>query len=150
MLFLGPFFFFIPLLIFVLVGRAFLLFLRSAFRGWIDPSSRDPRGIVRSQPGMGPLVEQPGVAAQTGIPAQLESRVFALAYKLGGRITVSDVIIETGLGTKAAEALLDGLTDEVRVRMIVEDRGFVVYEFPEIADRVRREREQRGEESREQ
>jgi hypothetical protein len=71
---------------------------------------------------------------------RIESRVVSLAYRLGGRVTVSDVVIETGLGIKEAEELMDRMTDEVRVRMVVDDRGLVAYEFPEIIDRLEREK----------
>jgi hypothetical protein len=69
-----------------------------------------------------------------------EGRVYRLAYKLGGRLTISDIIIETGLDTATCERQVNELVDETRVRMVVDDRGFVVYEFPEIIDRLERER----------
>lgn len=65
-----------------------------------------------------------------------EARVFALARSLGGRLTVSDVIIELGLDVKDAEELLEGLVDNIRVRMEFDDNGRVTYEFPEIIDRL--------------
>jgi hypothetical protein len=80
---------------------------------------------------------QPFEVVKSG-PSQ-DAQVFSLAYRLGGKLTVSDVIIETGLEPQRAEHLLNGLVDEVRVRMIVDERGFVVYEFPEIIDRLERE-----------
>jgi len=70
----------------------------------------------------------------------LESVVFSLAYRRKGRITVSDVIVETGLGMRDAEEFINGMVDGIRVRMEVdEDRGFVVYEFPEIIERFENE-----------
>ena len=37
-----------------------------------------------------------------GRPKTVESRVYTLAYRLGGRVTLSDVIMETGLGMEDA------------------------------------------------
>lgn len=69
----------------------------------------------------------------------LESQVFKLAYRRKGRLTVSDIVIETGLGIDEAERLIQGMVDNVRVRMEVNDRGLVVYEFPEIQSRFEEE-----------
>jgi hypothetical protein len=68
-----------------------------------------------------------------------EPRVFQLARKLGGRLTVSDVVIDLGLDVREAEELLQSLVDNVRVRMEVDENGRVTYEFPEIIDRFEQE-----------
>lgn len=60
--------------------------------------------------------------------------IYRLAKRLNGRLTVSDVVIETGLGTEDAEQLLRSLTDSLRVRMEVSDDGVVVYEFVELME----------------
>ncbi|MBN1836729.1 MAG: hypothetical protein JW820_12815 [Spirochaetales bacterium] len=65
----------------------------------------------------------------------LEARIFRLAFKRKGRITVSDVVLETGLGIKESEEAVNAMVDGIRVRMEVDDRGLVVYEFPEIMAR---------------
>ena len=65
--------------------------------------------------------------------AALESRIFALAARNGGRVTVSDVVLETGLGVVAAEQALDRLADGVRVRISVTPRGTIEYEFTELS-----------------
>lgn len=65
----------------------------------------------------------------------LESRIFKLANRRKGRITVSDVVIETGLGVNEAEQLLQSMVDNVRVTMEVNDEGLVTFEFPEILRR---------------
>ncbi|MEW5815522.1 MAG: hypothetical protein AB1798_09045 [Spirochaetota bacterium] len=65
----------------------------------------------------------------------LESKIFRLAYKMKGRITLSDIVIETGLGMKEAEAYIEKMVDGIRVRMEVSDQGIVYYEFPEIIAR---------------
>lgn len=68
-----------------------------------------------------------------------EARIFKLAYRLKGRLTVSDVVVETGLGVADAEALVQSLVDGVRVQMEVDERGMVMYEFPEIIARFESE-----------
>ncbi len=65
----------------------------------------------------------------------VESAVFSLAYRLKGRITLSDIIIETGLGMREAEEVANGMVDGMRVRMEVLENGLVIYEFPEIIAR---------------
>ncbi len=67
--------------------------------------------------------------------ANQEARIFKLAYRLKGRLTVSDIVVETGLGVHDAEALIEGMIDNNHVRMEVDDRGIVTYEFPEIIRR---------------
>ena len=64
-----------------------------------------------------------------------EVRVFRLANRLGGRLTVSDVVVDMDLSIAEAEALLDQLVDNARVTMEVRDDGLVFYEFPEIIAR---------------
>lgn len=64
-----------------------------------------------------------------------ESRVFRLAYKNRGRITLSDIVLETELGLKDAEEIIDEMIDGVHVRMEVREDGLVLYEFPEIIAR---------------
>lgn len=68
-------------------------------------------------------------------PASSEARIFKLAYRLKGRLTVSDIVVETGLGVQEAEALIESMVDTSHVRMEVDDRGVVTYEFPEIIRR---------------
>ena len=61
-----------------------------------------------------------------------EARLFRLAKRLDGRLTVSDVVVETGLNPPAAESLLQGLVDGIRVDMEVDPNGTVFYEFKEL------------------
>jgi hypothetical protein len=69
----------------------------------------------------------------------IEARIFKLANRRKGRITVSDVVIETGLGVHQAEDLLQNMVDNNRVTMEVTDDGMVYYEFPEIIRRMQDE-----------
>ncbi|MFQ3621435.1 MAG: hypothetical protein SNJ78_10900 [Spirochaetales bacterium] len=65
------------------------------------------------------------------------ARIFRLAQRLGGRVTLSDIVIETGMDPKQAEKFIESLVDGVRVRMEVDEKGIVYYEFPEILARLR-------------
>ena len=69
---------------------------------------------------------------------RLENRVFRLAYQLGGRLTVSDLVVDLDFGLEEAESFLGRLVDSTRVTMEVRDDGLVYYEFPEIIARRRR------------
>jgi hypothetical protein len=72
-------------------------------------------------------------------PRNIEGVIFNLAYTLEGKITLSDIIIETGMGMKEAEKTINQMVDGIRVRMEVDDQGLVVYEFPEIIARFRKD-----------
>jgi len=61
-----------------------------------------------------------------------ESLVFRLAQKKEGFLTVSDVVIATGLSAPEAESLLEHMVDGLRVHMNVSDSGKVFYEFAEL------------------
>lgn len=69
-----------------------------------------------------------------------EVRAYRLAARLGGRLTVSDVVVDLGCTVDHAEALLTGMADNLRVRMEVTEDGRIWYDFPELA----RGRELRG------
>lgn len=68
---------------------------------------------------------------------RLENRVFRLASKLGGRLTVSDLVVDLDFSIEEAESFLGRLVDSTRVTMEVRDDGLVYYEFPEIIARRR-------------
>jgi hypothetical protein len=61
-----------------------------------------------------------------------EHRLFALAETRGGILRVVDVARELTLMSEEAEALLDGLVDELRVSMQVTDEGEIQYVFREL------------------
>ena len=69
----------------------------------------------------------------------LEPRIFQLAHRLHGSLTVSDVVVETGTTAVEVEQLLQSLVDNNRVRMEVREDGLIFYEFPEIIARYKRE-----------
>ena len=67
------------------------------------------------------------------------NRVFRLAYRLGGRLTVSDLVVDLDFTVEEAEQFLGQLVDSTRVTMEVEPDGLIYYEFPEIIARRRRD-----------
>jgi hypothetical protein len=121
--FLFPFFFLVPLFLTVFAVRAGSSFFRTL-------SQRDQR---REFEGFFPPNVHPWARGSSQ-----EARIFQLANKLKGRVTISDVVIETGMGVQEAEELMQRLVDNTRVRMEVDDRGLVTYEFPEIFARYER------------
>jgi len=62
----------------------------------------------------------------------IQDQIIKLAYRKGGRLTVTDVVAETGLSFKKAEKALNEMVDFSRVNMRVSDSGIMVYEFVEI------------------
>jgi len=64
-----------------------------------------------------------------------DADIYRLAKRLNGRLTVSDVVIETGMSSGDAERVLQAMTDGLRVRMEVSSDGLVVYEFSELQQR---------------
>ena len=63
-----------------------------------------------------------------------EQKLFALAERQGGTLQVVDVARGLRLKSSEAEALLDGLVDEVRVSMQVTDEGEIHYVFRELVE----------------
>ena len=62
----------------------------------------------------------------------LQSKIMTLALHNKGVLTVSDVVIATGLSVKQTEETLNSMVDSYRVKMEVKDSGIVVYEFAEL------------------
>lgn len=121
-------FFILPLIFIVVIARAASGF----FRGVSRRSFREfPRGF--GLPGRIADLDDEGRPSGNGAT---QGRLFKLALKLKGRLTVSDIVIETGLPVDQAESLIQSLVDNVHVRMEVDDRGLVTYEFPEIIRRL--------------
>lgn len=119
-------FFFIPFVILFVALR----FGRSFFG---RRNGRDDRDLPFSR--RRPLEYEQYFEGGDARTRKLESRIFKLAYRLRGRITVSDIVVDTGVSVQEAEEVVQGMVDNVRVKMEVDDRGFVVYEFPEIISR---------------
>ncbi len=64
--------------------------------------------------------------------------IFRAARAHGGRLTVSELVVETGFSAKTAEDTLRELADGVRVRMEIDAEGVEWYEFPELLPREAR------------
>ena len=137
----GPFGF-LTLLVPVLLAFAFLRLGTALFRRIQDESDED-RHRLHGRGGVHRYAVDDSPATERRAPfgmqnpfgrRSLDSRVFRLAYRHGGRVTVSQVVMETGMSLEQTEAYLDQLCDGVRVRMEVSDGGLVTYEFPELTD----------------
>ena len=80
----------------------------------------------------------------------LDGRIFRLAQLRGGQLTLSDVVVETGLSVKSAEQYMETLSDGTHVSLEVDESGRMIYLFPEIIamkriDPDEREKEERDE-----
>ncbi len=113
-------FMFFPLIIFAVV----FFFLRSRKKSFFQPFSRSGEKNITDHYGK-PRKEK----------KDPENMIFDLALRNKGRVTLSEIILETGLGMKKAEKLINSMLDDLRVRMEVDDKGLVYYEFPEIMDK---------------
>jgi TM2 domain-containing membrane protein YozV len=68
-------------------------------------------------------------------PESKEKIVIKLAYKLDGRVTVSDVVANSDLSLDEAEKTLKELASKGYAGMHVTDSGLIVYEFEEVKGR---------------
>ena len=119
-----PFFFAIPLILpFLVIFMVFRVGSR-LFRG-ITRRSYDSIEEI-------PPIDKELARRRSG---SWEGMILNLAFRLKEKITLSDIIIETGLDMKEAEDIIDAMVDGTRVRLEVDPRGLVVYEFPEIIAR---------------
>ncbi len=117
-----PFMFIGPLIFFFVIARVIGGFVRGFHRSrYLEDES--PYTAFPSRP-------RPSASSR---PTQ--GQIFKLAYRLKGRITISDLVVETGLEIAQAEQLIESMVDGTRVRMEVDDHGMVTYEFPEIIRR---------------
>ncbi|HEC62153.1 MAG TPA: hypothetical protein ENI27_07860 [bacterium] len=90
------------------------------------------------------LLDQKDISSSTGkgtsqVHNRLQVTVFRLAARNNGRLTLSDVIVETGLDLNKAEKLMDRMVDGAHVQIDVNDKGMIFYEFPEIISRTEHE-----------
>ncbi|WP_455383510.1 hypothetical protein [Salinispira pacifica] len=124
-----PFLFFLPLIFLVLGVRLLARLLQGGRRQHYRQISTREEFLQRYMPEAfeGQLTGRTGESP--------EATVFKLAYRLKGRVTVSDLVIETGLPVEEAEQLIEQMVDGSRVRMEVDERGMITYEFPEIIAR---------------
>ena len=105
--FWGPFFFIFPALA--------IYFLIRHFFG-PNRDRRDSRWIDDFNSFQNPL--------QFGEEQSLKSarvQIYKVAYKLKGRLTVSDIVMETGIDADEAEELIQSMVDDQRIRMEVRE-----------------------------
>lgn len=124
----SPFYWFVPLIMFGIIARVAVRF----FRGISGREDRYDRSIYYDPYRRSVEPEGPRRLAR---PTSYQSRIFKLAYRLHGRVTLSDIIVETGLSIEEAEQVVEKMVDNVHVRMEVDNDGGVTYEFPEIIRR---------------
>jgi hypothetical protein len=71
--------------------------------------------------------------ASAGAPPDAAT-LYRLARDHSGTLSVSTVVVELGVSPKTAEAALQAISDEVHVRMDVQDDGRILYRFLELGD----------------
>ncbi len=131
MFFLFPFSFLIPILFIFVAVRVGTWIFHEFFREFDDPYKKS--WLTGSRFGPRFNFGNPRIGKLQGV----EARIFRLAYKLKGRITISDIVLETGLDVKSAEETINKMVDGLRVRMEIDENGLVMYEFPEIIARFK-------------
>ena len=122
----------VPVIFFVVVIRIIRSFFRSSHRN-IESRMSDLRLPDRNTD-FETIASYPSVR-----PPGREGEIFRLADEMKGRLTVSDIVLETDLSIREAEDVINGMVDGTHVRMEVEDNGLVLYEFPEIISRFESE-----------
>ena len=70
---------------------------------------------------------------------RLQRQVLLLATEKSGTLTVTEVAASLNMSLSAAEGVLEGMDDGLRVRSDVTNEGIIVYEFPELRHRHRLE-----------
>ena len=126
-------FYLIPFIIFLIVIRFGVQFIKEIKK---KPGSREGRKKIFDLFNWDDEIESPKVTKIVGLGSnKFESRIFKIANKYKGKLTLSDIVIETDLGIKEAEDSINKLVDGMRIRMEVNNKGLVVYEFPEIMER---------------
>jgi hypothetical protein len=128
--------------IFPLFALFFLWLFSDAVGGSVYRRTRKRRERVREADSS--LVDLSEISSSHGREPvstfkEFQVLVFRLAARNKGRLTLSDVIVETGLDLDAAEKLLDRMVDGSRVQIDVNDDGMIFYTFPEIISRSKLE-----------
>ena len=130
MFFWFPFGILFPALFIFLIFRFGMRFFNDVFNNQGRLNSRD-----RWQ-----LYDRSGLDfSPPGRSRSIQNRIFRAAYNHKGRLTVSDIVLETDLSIREAEDVINGMVDGTHVRMEVQDNGLVLYEFPEIISRFESE-----------
>ncbi len=108
-------------IILMLIIPAAIFFVIKLKRGLITLKKKDPGKSVSK--------------ASNTDPESFHGKIMNLALDNKGVLTVTDVVLATGLSLKQAEEVLNNMVDEYRVKMEVKDSGIIVYEFIEIINR---------------
>lgn len=77
-------------------------------------------------------LREDGTSTLPGERRPFDSLVVRAAKERGGTLTLSDVVLETGLEFDQAEERMEGLVRSGRVRMDVDDDGRMTYVFPDL------------------
>ena len=85
-------------------------------RRWTGPSSMRARGD----------------SSPEKLTPSIQREIFELAKHHKGKLTVTDVVLGTGLSLRSAEEGLNGMVDGYRIRMNIRDSGMIIYEFTEL------------------
>lgn len=78
------------------------------------------------------LARRLDLAARQARARRDESRVLQLARQRGGRLTVTEAAVETGLTAAESEVILRGLAEGGFVEIEVSEAGIMTYRFPEF------------------
>ena len=62
----------------------------------------------------------------------IESEIIKLAGKVGGKLTVVEVVAEMAIAVEEARAVLDSLVENHVAEIQVSDSGGLVYDFPDV------------------
>ena len=98
--------------------------------------------FVRRQPGLSVAHPLAGIPPLEPAPS-IEATLVRLAEKLGGRLTVIEVVRETGLGADASEQALGRLVEDGLAEPEVTDDGLMVYVVKDL-ELLRRKSQSRG------
>jgi hypothetical protein len=127
---------------FPLFAVFFLLFISDSLERTILRRARNRRNSYSDTEDI-PVDLKDRTSSTGGDPAQiyqqLQVTVFRLAARNKGRLTLSDVIVETGLDLNKAEKLMDRMIDGAHVQIDVNDKGMILYVFPEMISKAEHE-----------
>ncbi len=71
-----------------------------------------------------------GILGKDEKRARLEKEIVKLAQRKGGRLSILEIVAETSMNTKEADAILEEMTVKGYVMMDVTDSGAILYTFP--------------------
>lgn len=123
----GSGFMFGPLIpILLLAGALYVGWKLYNHRAWSGRTERTSENDGRQN--------RDGSRSAPQIEAPTAADLYRLAQRHAGKLTVSNVVVELGVDPTVAEQSLQACSDEIRVRMDVQDDGRVIYHFLELED----------------